>query len=127
MPPRAASCPGNDIFLTSFVIYLHFLKRKLAPWMTPRVDARGRRTVRTPSARQWVLPTQNKCITVITTRGGDLGGLGGRSPPNLRWGDGPCIGPPIFREVVLLDARESTNRVKKVLSRNFGVKMEIFR
>jgi len=58
--------------------------------------------------------------------GGDLGGTGGTVPPNLRWGDGPCIGPQIFREVVLSDARESTNRVRKVLSRNFGVKMEIF-
>jgi len=27
------------------------------------------------------------------TMGGDLGRLGGR-PPNLRWGDGPCIRPP---------------------------------
>jgi len=25
--------------------------------------------------------------------GGDLGGLGGRSPKNLRWEDGPCIRP----------------------------------
>ena len=49
-------------------------------------------------------------------------GPGGRSPKNFRWGDGPkkfevgdgsCIRPPIFREVVLSDAPESTNRVKK--------------
>ena len=26
--------------------------------------------------------------------GGDLGGLGGRLPQNLRWGDGPYIRPP---------------------------------
>ena len=51
-PSRAASCPGNDIFLFIFAIYLLFLQ-KLAPWMPPRVDARGRRTVRTPSARHW--------------------------------------------------------------------------
>ena len=31
---------------------------------------------------------------VSRARGGDLGGLGGRSPENLRWGDGPCIGSP---------------------------------
>ena len=32
--PSAASCPGIDIFLFFFVIYLAFL-RKLAPWMPP--------------------------------------------------------------------------------------------
>jgi len=42
------------------------------------------------------------------TRGGDLGGTGGTFPPKCEVGDGPCIGPPIFREVVLSDAREST-------------------
>jgi len=47
MPPSAASRSGNDIFLFFFVIYLLFLW-KLAPCMPPRVDARGRRTVRTP-------------------------------------------------------------------------------
>src|SRR6218665_1666484 len=31
-------------------------------------------------------------------RGGDLGGLGGRSPQNLRWGDGPCIDPQKYLE-----------------------------
>ena len=42
------------------------------------------------------------------------GGLGGTVPPkNSRWGDGPCIGPPpIFWEAVLLEVRESMNRVK---------------
>src|SRR6218665_1759993 len=49
-PPSAASCPGNDIFYFFFYICL----RKLAPWMPSRVNARGRRTVRTPSARHWV-------------------------------------------------------------------------
>src|SRR6218665_1781284 len=38
--------------------------------------------------------------------------LGGRSPLNLRWGR-PILCPPIFREVVLSDACESINRVKK--------------
>jgi len=46
-------------------------------------------------------------------RGGDLGGTGGRSLQIFEVGDGPCIGPPISRKVVLSDARESTNRVKK--------------
>jgi len=40
--------------------------------------------------------------------GGDLGRLGD-GPPNFEVGDGPCIGPPIFREVVLSDACESAN------------------
>src|SRR6218665_1067251 len=36
------------------------------------------------------------CIRTLCTyaRGGDLGGLGDGPPKNLRWGDGPCIGPP---------------------------------
>jgi len=41
---------------------------------------------------------------------GDLEGTGGTVPQNLRWG-GPCISPPIFREVVLLDGYESTSGV----------------
>jgi len=44
------------------------------------------------------------------------GGLGGRSPKtNLRWGTAHALVPPIFREVVLSDARERMNmdRVKK--------------
>jgi len=45
-------------------------------------------------------------------RGGNLGGLG-RRPPKFEVGDGPCIRPPIFREVVLSDVRESMERVKK--------------
>jgi len=53
------------------------------------------------------------------------GDWGDGPPKNLRRGDGPCIGPPIFREVVLSDARESTNRIKKwcyqgILFRNSG-------
>src|SRR6218665_2489356 len=45
-------------------------------------------------------------------RGGDLGETGD-CPPKFEVGDGPCIGPPIFREVVLSDVRENMNRVKK--------------
>jgi len=37
--------------------------------------------------------------------GGDLGETGGTVPQNLRWGDGPCIHPLIFGEVVLLQVR----------------------
>src|SRR6218665_2476059 len=52
--------------------------------------------------------TYHKC------RGGDLGGQGGRSPPkNLRWGDGPCIGPPnILRSSVVGWARKLEERKK---------------
>src|SRR6218665_2412733 len=40
-------------------------------------------------------------------RGGDLGGTGGTVPQNLRWGDGPCIGPPnILRSSVVGWARK---------------------
>ena len=31
-----------------------------------------------------------------TIRGGDLGGLGGRSPKNWRWGTAHASVPPIF-------------------------------
>jgi len=37
----------------------------------------------------------------------------GRSPKYVGWGNGPCIRPPIFWEVVLSDVRESKNRVKR--------------
>src|SRR6218665_381646 len=50
IPPSAASCPGNDFFTSLLVIYLHFCK-KTGPLDAPRVDVRGRHTVRTPSAR----------------------------------------------------------------------------
>src|SRR6218665_3652269 len=45
-PSLAASCPGNDIFLFIFAIYLLFFT-KTSPLYAPRVNARGRRTVRT--------------------------------------------------------------------------------
>ena len=32
--PRAASCPGNDIFLL-FLSFTYIFLRKLAPWMPP--------------------------------------------------------------------------------------------
>src|SRR6218665_469282 len=53
-PTRAASCPGNHIFLFIFCHLPTFFYIKLAPWMPPRVDAQGRRTVRTPSARHFL-------------------------------------------------------------------------
>src|SRR6218665_1322960 len=57
-PSRVASCPGNDIFLFIFCHLPTFFYIKLDPWMPPRVDARGRRPVRTPpSARHWSLVT----------------------------------------------------------------------
>src|SRR6218665_994761 len=43
------------------------------------------------------------------------GGTGGTAPQNLRWGGRPMHwSPPIFREVVLSDVCERTNRVKKL-------------
>src|SRR6218665_542074 len=46
--------PVTTFFSSFTFVYIHFLI-KLAPWMPPMVDARGRRTVRTPSARHWLL------------------------------------------------------------------------
>jgi len=46
-PSRASSCPGNDIFSSFFAISLLFFTKN-DPLDAPRVDARGRRTVRTP-------------------------------------------------------------------------------
>ena len=42
-----ASCPGNDIF-SSFFSHLPTFFTKIGPLDAPQVDARGRRTVRTP-------------------------------------------------------------------------------
>ena len=62
-PPVLHHVPVTTFFSSFLVIYLHSL-RKLAPWMPPRVDARGRRTVRTPSARhcplEWVYSVQDQ-------------------------------------------------------------------
>ena len=41
-------------------------------------------------------------------------------------GDGPCIRPPIFLEVVLSDARESTNRVKQDIIKEFFSEIVVF-
>src|SRR6218665_4207757 len=49
-PPVLHHAPVTTFFSSFFAIYLHFFT-KAGPWMPPRVDARGRRTVRTPSAR----------------------------------------------------------------------------
>src|SRR6218665_1824034 len=46
-PPMLHHAPVTTFFSSFFAIYLH-LKKKLAPWMPHRVDARGHRTVRTP-------------------------------------------------------------------------------
>ena len=57
-------------------------------------------------------------------RGGDLGDWGGRFPPNLRWG--MHWFPPIFREVVLSDARERMNRAKNGLIKEFFSEIVVF-
>src|SRR6218665_773503 len=54
---------------------------------------------------------------------------GRRSPPKFEVGDGPCIGPPnIWRStnVVLSDARERMNRVKKGLIKEFFSEIVVF-
>ena len=53
--------------------------------------------------------------------GGDLGGT---VPPKFEVGGGPCIRPPIFGEVVLLEACENMNRKKREF---FCVKYTHFR
>jgi len=46
----------------------------------------------------------------VASTGGNLGGIGGGvGPPKFEVGDSPCIRPQIFREVLLLDVRQSTN------------------
>ena len=51
----------------------------------------------------------------IPFRGGDLGRTGGTVPPKFEVGGRPMHPfPPIFGEVVLSDAHESMNRLKKV-------------
>jgi len=49
---------------------------------------------------------RNKEVSIM---GGDLEGPGGTDPQNLRWGTAHASVPPIFREVVLTDAWQSTN------------------
>jgi len=52
---------------------------------------------------------------------------GGTVPPKFEVGDGPCIGPPpIFREVVLSDARERMIRAKNGLIKEFFSEIVVF-
>jgi len=51
---------------------------------------------------------------------------GGTVPPKFEVGDGPCIGPPIFREVVLLDVCERMNRVKIGFIKEFFFEIVVF-
>jgi len=59
------------------------------------------------------ISTLFKCYNLAyynyVSMGTDLEGTGGRSPRNFRWGTAHALVPPIFGEVVLLDAWESTN------------------
>src|SRR6218665_2454544 len=59
-PPVLHHAPVMIFFSSFFAIYLHFFYIKLAPWMTPRVDARGRRTVLSPlcTPLSTILPNQ---------------------------------------------------------------------
>src|SRR6218665_1965630 len=54
-----------------------------------------------------------RLIMVYTQGRRPMGDWGDVPPKNLRWGTAHALVPPIFREVVLSDARESTKRVKK--------------
>ena len=47
-------------------------------------------------------------------------------PPKFEVGDGHASVPPIFLEVVLSDARESTNRVKKGVIKEFFPEIVFF-
>jgi len=49
----------------------------------------------------------------VENMGGDLGGWGD-GPSKIWGGDGSCIRPPIFGEVVLWDAREKYEGLKNV-------------
>ena len=54
------------------------------------------------------------------SRRGYLGGLRGRSPQNLRWGDGPRIGPPnILSSSVVGCARKYEQRGGKGVIKEF--------
>ena len=71
---------------------------------------------------QWHVQIPEKLLLALSRiyrgvhpRGGDLGGLGGRSPQKKIWGGGTAhalVPPPIFWEGVLSDVRESMNRLK---------------
>src|SRR6218665_3552726 len=66
-------------------------------------------------------------INSTVARGGDLGRMGGRSLQKCEMGGRPMHpSPPIFREVVLSEARESTNRVKKGVVKEFFSEIVIF-
>ena len=60
------------------------------------------------------------------TRGGDLGVTGGTVPQKFEVGTAHASVPPIFWEVVLSDARESTNRVKKSVIKEFFSEIVVF-
>src|SRR6218665_522849 len=53
-------------------------------------------------------------LLMASTQGRRPRGTGGRSPQKCEVGTAHALVPPIFREVVLSDSRESMNRVKKV-------------
>ena len=61
------------------------------------------------------------CIHACIAWAETLRWTGGRSPSKFEVGDGPCIRPPIFREVglVLSDACESKKWVKKGVMKEF--------
>ena len=71
----------------------------------------------------WCINFMHRALHILDAPGPwaeTMWGLGKRSPKNLRWGDCPCIRPPIFKEVLLWDVRQSTNWLRK------GVKEEYF-
>ena len=55
--------------------------------------------------------------------GGDIGETGETVPQKSEVGRRPCIRPPIFEEVVLLEACESTKRKKQ----DFLCEIDVFR
>src|SRR6218665_2953058 len=69
-PPSAASCSSNDTFLF-FSCHLPTFFTKTAPLDAPQVDARGRRTVRTPLCTPLILTNlfvhpKNKSILFVS-------------------------------------------------------------
>ena len=53
--------------------------------------------------------------------GEDLGGLGGRSPQNLRWGTAHASVPPIFRELLLLECEAKYKKCSFLVSSYFAL------